>query len=109
MRWLKISGLIAFSIGLIVLIVFVRKADRETILKKPEILIQVEGESAFLTKSELLLRLERGGLCQKDYQLKNLTRKKWNPSLKKCLRLRVLKCIKTSVRSGKLTWYCAYQ
>ena len=44
MRWLKISGLISFLIGLIVLIYMVRKADNETVLLKPEILIEVEGE-----------------------------------------------------------------
>jgi cell division protein FtsQ len=102
MRWLKISGLIAFSIGLIVLIVFVRKADRETILKKPEILIQVEGESAFLTKSELLLRLERGGLLPKGLSTEKIDPQKVESFIKKMSEVKSAKVYKNIGEEWKI-------
>jgi hypothetical protein len=72
--WIKITAVVSFLIGLIVLIVFVRIEEKSQVLDIPEILIKVEGESAFLTKQELQTRLLRGGLLPKG-----LTTEKFSP------------------------------
>ena len=102
MRWVKIIGLITFFIGLIVLIVFVRKAENETILKKPEILIQVDGESAFLTKAELLLRLERGNLLPKGLSTEKLAPQKVELFIKKMSEVKSAKVYKNIGNEWKI-------
>lgn len=71
-KWLKISLIVLFLLGLGVLIFFVKREENRQILSKPEIFIQVKGESAFLTKNELYKRLDLAGLLPKGLQAKNL-------------------------------------
>lgn len=58
-RWLKISLLLLSIIGLVVVLFFVNKAQNETILALPKIIIHVDGENSFLTETELQQRLTR--------------------------------------------------
>lgn len=102
MRWLKISGLLSFLIGIVVLIYIVRKADNETVLLKPEILIEVEGESAFLTKSELLIRLERGGLLPKGLSTEKLDPQKVETFIKKMSEVKAVKVYKNIGNAWKI-------
>jgi len=61
-KWLKISLWSLFAIGLIVTIVFVKKAMDEKLLPVPEISIHADSENAFLTSDELHSRLLRSRL-----------------------------------------------
>jgi len=70
--WLKILGWISF-IALVIFLMFkVKDAQLETIIDAPEITISVKGENAFLTKDELLERLERKGLIYYHQKYKEL-------------------------------------
>lgn len=71
-KWLKITLFTLFLIGLILLIMFIQKEEKHQVLTEPEIFIQVQGESAFLTKNELRTRLERGGLLPKGLTTQDL-------------------------------------
>ena len=59
--WIKRSFWILFGIGVLVLLFMVQNSQSETVLSKPEIIIHVKGESAFLTEDELYVRLKRKG------------------------------------------------
>ena len=59
--WIKRSLWILFGIGVLVLLFMVQNSQSETVLSKPEIVIHVKGESAFLTEDELYVRLKRKG------------------------------------------------
>jgi cell division protein FtsQ len=57
--WHKIA-LVSFScIALIFLLAFMYKKQNETVLALPKIIIHVDGESSFLTETELIERLQR--------------------------------------------------
>ena len=60
-RWLKISLWISFGITVFILMSIVKIAQNETIIDKPNIIIHVNGENAFLTENELYTRLNRKG------------------------------------------------
>ncbi len=70
--WLKIIGWITFLTVVIYLLVKVKNVQKETIIEAPEIVISVKGENAFLTKDELLDRLERKGLIYHNQKYKEL-------------------------------------
>jgi len=53
----KIIFWVLFAVGLILIVFFASKENNNTVAKKPDISIHVEGENAFLTESELLDRL----------------------------------------------------
>jgi cell division protein FtsQ len=99
-RWIKITAVVSFLIGLIVLIVFVRIEEKSQVLDIPEILIKVEGESAFLTKQELQTRLLRGGLLPKG-----LTTEKFSPEKVESFieKMSEVKSVKVYKNIGK-TW-----
>jgi hypothetical protein len=97
-KWLKIGGFVLFLIGLIVLIYFVRQEEKQQILAKPQIFIQVQGESAFLTKNELLTRLERGGLLPKGLLTKDLDPNKVEKFI---LKMSEVKSVKVFKKIGK--------
>jgi cell division protein FtsQ len=61
-KWLKISLWISFGILVFVLMSMVKNAQEEAVVDKPNIIIHVNGENAFLTESELYIRLKRKGL-----------------------------------------------
>jgi cell division protein FtsQ len=60
--WVKIALWSTFGLTVIVLLMMVRSAQDEFTIDKPEIIIHINGENAFLTKDELYTRLRRKGL-----------------------------------------------
>ena len=60
-KWLKISLWILFGVSILILMSVVKKAQNESIIDKPNIIIHVNGENAFLTEDELYTRLKRKG------------------------------------------------
>jgi cell division protein FtsQ len=60
-KWLKISLWILFGVTVLVLMSIVKKTQNESIIDKPNIIIHVNGENAFLTEDELYTRLKRKG------------------------------------------------
>jgi cell division protein FtsQ len=58
-KWLKIIAWSLLCVGVLFLLSLAQHAQKETIVSKPEIVIHVTGESAFLTKDELYTRLKR--------------------------------------------------
>ena len=59
--WLKRIAWGAFAVGMIVLMFMAQSAQKEAVVTKPEIIIHVSGEHAFLTEDELYERLKRKG------------------------------------------------
>ena len=59
--WLKRIAWVTLAIGIIALMFMVQSAQREAQVVKPEIVIHVSGEHAFLTEAELYDRLKRKG------------------------------------------------
>jgi|TARA_R110000737_G_scaffold134970_1_gene166154 cell division protein FtsQ len=70
--WLKIALISLSSIVLVMLLAFMYKAQNETVLALPKIIIHVEGESSFLTETELVERLQREKLIYPGQTFKNL-------------------------------------
>lgn len=60
-KWLKPLLWLIFAVGMLVLLFMVQSAQKETVVAKPEIVIHVNGEHAFLTEDELYDRLKRKG------------------------------------------------
>lgn len=100
-RWLKISALTSFLIGLIVLVFFVKREENTQILNIPEIYIKVEGESAFLTKQELQTRLWRGGFLPKGLSSERFSPEKVENFIEK---MSEVKSVKVYKNIGK-TWH----
>ena len=71
-HWMKISLWILVSIGTFVLMALVYSNQKTKVLKPPHILIEVDGENAFLTENELKLRLQRDNLIYPGQQFQNL-------------------------------------
>lgn len=71
-KWIKPILMIIFSMGMIALLVLAQSAQKETVVSKPEIVIHVKGEHAFLTKDELYSRLKRKGFFVLGQQHKDL-------------------------------------
>ena len=59
--WLKRIGILLFVAGVFALLSLARKSQDEKQIDKPEIVIHVNGENAFLTEDELYVRLRRKG------------------------------------------------
>jgi hypothetical protein len=59
--WLKRIGLLLLVASVFALLSLAGKSQEEKQINKPEIVIHVNGEHAFLTKDELYLRLRRKG------------------------------------------------
>lgn len=60
-KWLKRTLWAIFAVGMIILLVMTQSAQKEVVVAKPEIIIHVDGENAFLTEDELYGRLKRKG------------------------------------------------
>jgi cell division protein FtsQ len=60
--WVKITLWSIFGLTVILLLIFVSSAQAKFTIDKPEIIININGENAFLTKDELYTRLRRKGL-----------------------------------------------
>lgn len=60
-RWLRILLWILFALGVLFVIVVSNQSQDSRVLKRPEIIIHVSGENAFLNEHELLTRLKRRG------------------------------------------------
>lgn len=60
-KWIKRSLWILFIIAVLVLLSLAQKTQKEMVVDKPEIVIHVSGENAFLTEDELYVRLKRNG------------------------------------------------
>ena len=61
-KWFVRIAWIVFSVIMLLLFIFIKKAQEKTPMQKPNIVIQVDGENAFLTKDELYIRLKRKNL-----------------------------------------------
>lgn len=61
-KWLKISLLAMFIISIGSLLVAGNRAQKNTEIEEPDILIHVDGDNAFLNKEEVIKRLKRKGL-----------------------------------------------
>lgn len=68
----KITLWSAFILLVFVLLIFVRKAQDELVLNKPEIHIEIDDENTFLTEDELYARLKRKNLIYDGLIRKNL-------------------------------------
>lgn len=55
--WVRIGAWVIFAGGVITLLIMIRNQQDARILQEPKIIIDVEGENAFLTDKELLHRL----------------------------------------------------
>ncbi len=73
---IKIIFWVLFAVGLILIVFFASKENNNTVAKKPDISIHVEGENAFLTESELLDRLIYKRLYQKNMKVNVVNVKK---------------------------------
>jgi cell division protein FtsQ len=93
-RWVKIVTFVIFLMGLFILIFIVRQEDNQEVLAKPEILIQVQGESAFLTKNELMTRLQRGGFLPKGLSTEQLEPQKVESFIQKMSEVKSVKVFK---------------
>ena len=71
-RWVKITLWSLFAVTVLILMAMVKAAQEKTVLKKPHIIIRVNGENAFLTEDELYSRLERKGLIYAGQKYKGL-------------------------------------
>lgn len=71
-KWLRTGFWIAFTLAVLVILSLTKKAQMESGLAKPEILIEVNGENAFLTEDELYVRLKRKGLVYPGQTFENL-------------------------------------
>jgi cell division protein FtsQ len=60
-KWIKPVCLSLLAAGVIVLLYFVEQAQQESIVAKPDIVIHVDGENAFITQDELYARLKTKG------------------------------------------------
>lgn len=72
-KWLKIALWSIFGIAVIVLMSMAQRTQEKKEINKPEIVIHVNGENAFLTEDELFTRLTRKGYIfnkQSQEQLK---------------------------------------
>jgi cell division protein FtsQ len=58
-RWQKIVLISLSSAAIVTLLAFAYRSQNETVLSQPKIIIHVEGESSFLTETELIERLQR--------------------------------------------------
>jgi len=71
-KWLKIALWISFGIVVFVLMSMVKTAQKDAIIEKPNIIIHVNGENAFLTENELYTRLKRKGFVYNGQIYKDL-------------------------------------
>ena len=60
-KWIKPVLWVLFGVGILVLLYFVEIAQREAVVAKPDIVIHVDGENAFITQEELYERLRSKG------------------------------------------------
>lgn len=96
-KWLKITLWIAFFITVLVLMNLVKTAQKETVINKPNIIIHVNGENAFLTENELYIRLKRKGLIYNNQLYKDL---KINEIEKFLLSMSEIKTVKVFTKIG---------
>jgi cell division protein FtsQ len=71
-KWLKISFWIAFSVCVFIGLSLSKSNQYETETYLPNIYIKVDGENAFLTKKEVLTRLERKGLVYRNQKYEKI-------------------------------------
>lgn len=70
--WFKRIAWLCFGLGVIVLLFMTQSAQSDKMIEKPEIVIHVNGENAFLTEDELFTRLKRKGFIYNGLIQKNL-------------------------------------
>ena len=74
-NWMKISLWILVAAGVVTVLVFADKEEKEKKYTQPKISIHVDGD-AFLTEPELIDRLKLHRLIQKNEQVGNLNIRK---------------------------------
>lgn len=71
-KWVKRIAWIVFICSVLVFISFTQNTQDALVVDKPEIIIHVDGENAFLTKDELYIRLKRKGFIFPNQANKDL-------------------------------------
>jgi cell division protein FtsQ len=71
-KWLKVSLWVVFAVIIYILMSMVKNAQQGSVVEKPNIIIHVNGENAFLTENELYTRLKRKGFIYNNQIYKNL-------------------------------------
>ncbi len=71
-KWLKVSLWVVFAVIIYILMGMVKNAQQGSVVEKPNIIIHVNGENAFLTENELYTRLKRKGFIYNNQIYKNL-------------------------------------
>lgn len=65
-KWIKRILGVLFGIGVLIVLFLSQETQSNLIISKPDILIHVKGENAFLTEEELYIRLKRKGFIFND-------------------------------------------
>lgn len=81
-KWIKIIFWVLFAIAVVAGIFMSRDAQKNEISDKPQILIHIDGENAFLTEQEIETRLKRNGFIYPNQKFENLPMKKIEDYLK---------------------------
>jgi cell division protein FtsQ len=71
-KWIKRILWVLFVVSVVVLLQMTQNAQKDKEIEKPNVLIHVNGENAFLTKDELYVRLKRKGLIYNGQSQKEL-------------------------------------
>lgn len=91
MIWVKRIFWIVFALATVAVLVFTNTSNKEAPLAKPEILIQVTGENAFLTEDELYDRLLRKGLIFSGQTVEQLNIKETEAFIRKMTEVKDVK------------------
>jgi hypothetical protein len=68
----KIVGMLVVAIGVIVILISANNFQSESKLRTPEIVIDVQGEFAFLTEGELYQRIKKQNLLTESNKISAL-------------------------------------
>lgn len=80
---LKIAAWALFAVAIIAVLILARKNQDEAVVRDPNISISVVDENAFLTESELLVRLKRLNLFYPNQLMKNLNTRAIEENIRK--------------------------
>jgi cell division protein FtsQ len=93
---------VLFAVGLILIVFFAGTENSNTLAKKPDISIHVEGENAFLTESELLDRLIFKRLYQKNMKVNFVNIKKIESAIIKMEEVKTVRVYKNIGKSWNI-------
>ena len=93
---------VLFAVGLILIVFFASIENSNTLAKKPDISIHVEGENAFLTESELLDRLIFKRLYKKNMKVNVVNVKKIESAIIKMEEVKTVRVYKNIGKSWNI-------